>query len=119
MSAVPTMPAKMKTRMVLAAILAAALSACGTLYSTSRDWKLPAGLGHYTLSARVSIGLLTRQATISVNGRDVLSGESWIWSDTIAMSGSVEGLPIEALCDRDAKTCDVSIAGMHAALLKF
>ena len=109
----------MRIKVLLATAMAALLSACGTLYSTSRDWNLPAGMGHYTLSARVSVGFLTREATISVNGRDVLTGQSYIWSDSITMSGAVNGLPIEAVCDRDAKTCDVSIAGFHAAQLKF
>ncbi len=101
------------------AVLALSLSACVTLYSKEREWKLPAGMGHYLISARLNAGLLTREAVISVNGQEVLRGSAFFWSNTITMSSTFEQLPIDALCDREAKTCDVRIAGIHAASLKF
>lgn len=109
----------MKPKALVAAALAVSLSACATLYSTSRDWKLPAGLGNYTLSATMSASLFTWEATISVNGKEVLTGQSFFWSDTVTMSGTVDRLPVAAVCNQHEKTCDVSIAGIHAAVLRF
>jgi len=109
----------MKRTALLTILAAVALSACTTLYSKDREWKLPAGLGNYLISAKIDVGFLTRHATISVNGKEVLTGESYIWSNTITMSGTVDHFPISAVCDRDAKSCDVSIAGIHAAALQF
>ena len=106
-----------KTLLVSAAALA--LSACGALYTTSHDWRLPGGLAQYTIGATLSVGLFVSDATISVNGRQILSGEPYFWTDLIDMSGTVDGLPINALCNKSSKVCDVSIAGIHAATLKF
>jgi hypothetical protein len=96
-----------------------ALSACGTLYTTSHDWRLPGGLAQYTITATMNLGLFVSDASIAVNGRPILTGQSFFWSDEIAMSGTVDGLPIVALCDKGSKRCDVSIAGLHAATLSF
>jgi hypothetical protein len=109
----------MRSKALLTAALALSLSACGTLYTKSHDWKLPAGLGRYTITARMDVGLLTRTATILVNDKTILTGEAWFWSDTIDMDGTVDHFPIHALCSKSAKTCDVSIAGFHAATLSF
>jgi hypothetical protein len=109
----------MKKTALLTAVAAVALSACTTLYSKDREWKLPAGLGNYVISARVDVGFLTRTATISVNGREILTGEAYFWSNSITMSGTIDHFPITAVCDRDAKSCDVAIAGIHAAALQF
>ena len=109
----------MKGRSLLLAMLTLALSACSTLYSKERDWKLPGGLGRYTLSARMDISFLTRQITISVNNREILYGESYLWSDQIDMNGTLDGFPMTATCDKNAKTCDVNIANIHAATLSF
>jgi len=96
-----------------------ALSACGTLYTTSHDWRLPGGLAQYTITATMDVGLLVSDASIAVNGRRVLAGQSFFWSDQIAMEGTVDNLPITALCDKGSKRCEVSIAGLHAATLDF
>lgn len=109
----------MKGQTLLLVVIALTLSACTTLYSKERDWKLPGGLGRYTLSARMDISFFTRQITISVNNREVLYGEGYLWSDTIDMAGSLDGFPIAATCDKNAKTCDVTIANIHAAKLSF
>jgi hypothetical protein len=111
----------MRSKMLLTAALtlSLALSACGTIYSKSHDWKLPAGLGNYTITAQMDIAFLTRTATILVNGKQVLTGQAWFWSDTIDMDGTVDHFPIHASCSESAKTCDVSIAGFHAATLSF
>ncbi len=101
------------------AVTVLSLSACTTVYSKDHEWKVPGGLGHYTLSARMDISFLTRQITLSVNNREVLYGEGYLWSDTIDMSGSLDGFPIMATCDKNAKTCDVTIANIHAATLSF
>jgi hypothetical protein len=106
-----------KTLTLLA--LPLALSACTTLYTKERDWKLPGGLGRYTLSARMDVGFLTRTITISVNNRELLSGSGYLWSDQIDMTGNLDGFPLAASCHKDAKTCDVSIAGFQAATLNF
>ena len=104
---------------LLATLTAVGLSACGTLYSKSHDWKLPGGLGRYTLSARLDVGLFTRSVTLSVNGEEVLSGTSGFWSHHVDMSGAYKGVPLAASCDTDEKKCDVSIANFHAATLNF
>ena len=104
-------------RASLAAMLAGTLTGCMTLYSTDRSWKLPGTSGSYSLSARMNIGLLTREATISVNGRELLRGSSYFWSDRIHMSGTLEGLPIDADCSEGSRACKVTIAGLHAATL--
>lgn len=109
----------MRSKALLTAALTLALSACGPLYSRSHDWKLPAGLGNYTLTARMDFGFLTRTATILVNDKPILTGQTWFWSDTIDMDGTVNHFPIHATCTESAKTCDVSIAGIHAATLQF
>jgi hypothetical protein len=109
----------MTGRSLLLMITALALSACTTLYSKERDWKLPGGLGRYTLSARMDISFFTRQITISVNNREVLYGEGYLWSDLINMNGSLDGFPMTAVCDKNAKTCEVTIANIHAATLSF
>jgi hypothetical protein len=108
----------MRNTLLLAAT-ALLLSACGTLYTTSHDWRLPGGLAQYTITATLSVGLFVSDATIAVNGRQILAGESYFWTDLIDMSGTVDGLPINALCNKGSKVCDVSIAGIHAATLKF
>ena len=113
------MTTKVFSKALLTAFLSIMLAACATLYSSSHDWKLPAGLGNYVITAKIDVGFLTRQATISVNGKEVLTGQSYFWSNTINMSGTVDHFPITAVCDRDAKTCDVAIAGIHAATLQF
>jgi hypothetical protein len=95
------------------------LSACGTLYTTSHDWHLPGGLAKYTITATMDVGLFVSHATIAVNGREILSGDSGFLSDEIDMSGSVDNLPITAVCSKSNKHCDVSIAGIHAATLSF
>lgn len=95
------------------------LSACVTLYTTSRDFRLPGGLSKYDITATLNVGLFFSSASIAVNGNQVLSGESAFLGDTIAMNGSVDGLPIEALCNKNDKKCDVRIAGIHAATLNF
>ena len=96
-----------------------ALSACGTLYTANRDFRLPGGLAKYDITATMNVGLFFSQASIAVNGREVLSGESAFLSDTIVMNGSVDNLPIEATCSKSDHKCDVSIAGIHAAQLTF
>ena len=95
------------------------LSACATLYTTSHDWRLPGGLANYVITATLNVGLFVSDATIAVNGRQVLAGQSFFWTDLIDMSGTVDGLPINALCNKSSKNCDVSIAGIHAATLSF
>ena len=57
--------------------------------------------------------------TISVNGREVLAGQSWFWSDSLTLEGEVNHLPIAALCHIKAKTCDVTIAGIPGITLNF
>ena len=96
-----------------------ALSACGTLYTTSHDWQLPGGLANYVITATMNVGLFVSDATISVNGRQVLAGQSFFWSDQIGMEGVVDNLPITAACNKSSKTCEVGIAGIHAATLSF
>ena len=105
----------------LLATLAAAvlLSGCATLYSTHREWRLPGGFGNYVMSAQMSVGFLTRQVTISVNDRELLSGQSYWWEDRIEMAGVIDRLPIAAVCMQTSKTCDVSIAGFRAVTLNF
>ena len=103
----------------LVLLLSLGLSACATLYTTTRDWKLPGGLARYTITAQLNVGFFSRSAIISINGRPLLTGTSYFWSNTIEMSGSYDGVPIAAICDDSAKTCDVSIANFHAATLKF
>lgn len=95
------------------------LSACGALYTTSHDWRLPGGLSKYTITATMNVGLFVSDASIAVNGRQVLAGESFFWTDEIDMAGSVDGLPITAACNKADKRCEVSIAGFHAATLSF
>lgn len=109
----------MMKRRLLALALILPLCACATIYSKQRDWRLPAGLGNYVLSARMDVGFLTRRITISVNGRDVLTGEAYWWSDRIAMSSQIDNLPIDAVCSQSGKTCDVNLLGIHAATLTF
>ncbi|MES2488207.1 MAG: hypothetical protein V4607_00345 [Pseudomonadota bacterium] len=99
--------------------LTLSLSACIPLYSKTRDWKAPRILGDYTVSATMNVGLLITDVTISVNGRQALAGQSWFWSDTLTLEGDVEHVPILALCHIKAKTCDVTIAGLIGAKLKF
>lgn len=106
------------TTALIALPLSLALGACATLYTTQREWRLPGGLARFEVSAQLQVGLLTRRATIAVNGREILSGEAWFWSDSIDLSGSVEGLPIDALCRRSEKTCEISIAGIRLPALK-
>lgn len=98
---------------------ALALSACGSLYTTSHDWRLPGGLAKYTITATMDVGLFVSHATIAVNGREILSGTSGFLSDEIDMTGSVDNLPINAACNKSSKRCEVSIAGIHAATLSF
>jgi hypothetical protein len=109
----------MKARLLILTTFALALSGCTTLYSKEKEWKLPGNLGHYTLAARMDVSFLTRRITISVNNRELLYGEGYLWSDTIDMSGNLDGFPISAACNKSAKTCDVSIAGFRAATLDF
>lgn len=109
----------MKGRLLLSMTLALSLGACTSLYSKEREWKLPGSLGHYTLTARMDISFLTRQITILVNNREVLYGEAYVWSDTINMTGTVDGFPIAAACDKNARACDVTVAGFRAATLNF
>lgn len=99
--------------------LALTLSACASLYTTSRDWKLPAGLGDYSLKANLSVGLLMRNVDISLNEKTILAGQSWFWEDTITMEGAVQGIPLAALCHVDDKRCDLTIAGFSGIKLKF
>jgi hypothetical protein len=108
-----------KKRVLLSPLLAVALTACGTMYSRSHDWKLPGGLGRYTVSARLDAGLFMRTVTISVNGEEVLSGSSGFWSHQIDMNGAYKGVPLEAACDTEEKKCEVSIASIHAVTLSF
>jgi hypothetical protein len=107
------------TRKLLAACLTLTLSACGTLYTASRDFRLPGGLARYDISATMNVGLFVSSASIAVNGREVLSGTSGFLSDTIVMNGEVDHLPIEAVCNKSDKRCDVSIAGLHIGVLSF
>ena len=107
----------LKKILTIAVILS--LSACAPIYSTTRDWKAPAFLGNYNVSATMNVGLLINDVTISVNGRQVLAGQTWFWSDTISMEGTVERLPIVALCSIGAKTCDVTIAGIRGVKVNF
>ncbi|GEM_PF-1800108 len=100
-------------------VLALFLSACVPLYTKTRDWKAPPIVGDYTVSATMNVGLLINDVTISVNGRQVLAGQSWFWSDSITLEGEVERLPIVALCHIKAKACDVTLAGLLNAKLKF
>jgi hypothetical protein len=104
---------------ILTATMALFLSACAPLYTTTRDWKAPPIVGDYTVSATMNVGLLISDVTISVNGRQALAGQSWFWSDSITLEGEVERLPIVALCHIKAKTCDVTLAGLLNAKLKF
>ena len=103
----------------LVVALALSLSACASLYTTSRDWKLPAGLGDYTLKANLSVGLFIRRIEISVNDKPILAGESWFWQDTVTMEGAVHGIPLAALCHINDKQCDLTIAGFAGISLKF
>jgi len=103
----------------LSIALALSLSACVPLYTKTRDWKAPPIMGDYTVSATMNVGLLTRDVTISVNGRQALAGQSWFWSDTLTLEGEVEHVPVVALCHINAKTCDVTLAGLLNARLKF
>lgn len=104
---------------LFAAAVALALSACGTLYTTSHDWRLPGGLAKYTITATMDVGLFFSHATIAVNGREILAGDSAFLSDEIDMSGAIDNLPIVAACNKSSKRCEVSIAGIHAASLSF
>lgn len=99
--------------------LALSLSACAPLYSTTRDWKVPPVIGDYTVSATMNVGLFITDVTISVNGRQALSGQQWFWSDNLTLEGDVQHVPIAALCHIKAKTCDVTIAGLLNTRLKF
>ncbi len=107
----------MRTKALLIGVLTVALSGCVTLYSTDRHWKLPGVWGNYVLSAKMTMDLFTWEAAVSVNGREVLTGQSYFWSHVITMNSTIAQLPVVAVCDKDAKQCDVSIAGVHAALL--
>jgi hypothetical protein len=109
----------MYKRIPITIALALSLAACASLYTTSRNWKMPAGLGDYDLTATMSVGLLIRQITISVNGRELLAGQSWFWSDSIDMEGTIDRFPIAALCHIDVKQCDVTIAGIRGITLNF
>jgi hypothetical protein len=109
----------MSKRILTTMVLALALSACAPLYTTTRDWRAPAILGDYKVSATMNVGLLISDVTISVNGRQVLAGQSWFWSDNITMEGTVENLPIVALCNISGKTCDVTIAGFAGVKVNF
>lgn len=109
----------MNKKVLATLALSAMLSACATLYSTNREWRLPGGLGHYVVSAQMSVGFLTRQIVISVNGRELLVGQGYWWASEIAMAGTIDRLPIAALCHQSEKTCDVSVAGLHAVTLNF
>ena len=104
---------------ILIALLSLPLSACVTLYSTTRDWKAPPLVGDYTVSATMNVGLLISDVTISVNGRQVLAGQQWFWSDNLTLEGDVDHVPIAALCHIKAKTCDVTLAGLINTKLKF
>lgn len=105
---------------ILASItLALSLSACVNLYSTSRDWKLPLGMGNYDLKAEMSVGLFQRQVTISVNDQPILSGQSWFWEDSITMQGEVQHIPLSALCHINDRQCDLTIAGFSGISLNF
>jgi hypothetical protein len=104
---------------ILVVTLALALSACVPLYSTTRDWQAPPFVGDYKVSATMNVGLLISDVTISVNDRQVLAGQSWFWSDTLTLEGAVERVPIVALCHIQAKTCDVTLAGLLNTRLKF
>jgi hypothetical protein len=109
----------MKKRTLLMALLPLMLSACATLYSTRGEWRLPGGFGNYVLSAQMSVGFLTRQITISVNDRELMTGQGYWWADNILLSGTLEGFPIDAVCNQQSKKCDVNIVGIHAATLSF
>lgn len=100
-------------------LLPLSLSACVTLYSTTRDWQAPQVLGNYTVSATMNVGLLISDVTISVNGRQVLAGQQWFWSDNLTLEGAVDRVPVAALCHIKAKTCDVTLAGLITTRLKF
>ena len=102
-----------------AIVLALSLSACAPLYTTTRDWKAPPVIGDYTVSATMNVGLLITDVTISVNGEQVLAGQSWFWSDTLTLEGDVKHVPIAALCHIKDKTCDVTLAGLLNTKLKF
>lgn len=104
---------------ILTIALAFSLSACAPIYTTTRDWKAPSILGNYNVSATMNVGLLINDVTISVNGRQVLAGQTWFWSDTISMEGTVERVPIAALCSIGGKTCDVTIAGISGVKVNF
>ena len=106
-----------KTLLTMA--LAILLSSCATLYSTSRNWQLPGGLGGYALTAKMDIGFFTRVITISVNGRELLTGQTYFWSDSITMSGTINNLPLNAVCSVGSKKCAIAIAGIHAVTLNF
>lgn len=107
----------LKKTMTLA--LSLSLGACAPIYSTTRDWKAPPILGNYNVRATMNVGLLINDVTIAVNGRQVLAGQTWFWSDTISMEGTVENLPIVALCSVSGKTCDVTIAGFSGVKVNF
>lgn len=104
---------------ILTITLALTLSACAPLYTTTRDWNAPPILGDYRVSATMNVGLFINDVTISVNGRQVLAGQTWFWSDTITMEGTVQNLPITALCSISGKTCDVTIAGISGVRVNF
>lgn len=109
----------MLKKILLTSTLAFALSACAPIYTTTRDWQAPPFLGNYDVSATMNVGLLISDVTISVNGREVLAGQSWFWSDSLTLEGEVNHLPIAALCHIKAKTCDVTIAGIPGITLNF
>lgn len=112
----PTMPRWITA--LIAAVLSLGLGACATLYTSKREWRLPGGLVRFDVSAELKVGLLTRRATIAVNGREILSGEAWFWSDSIDLAGEFEGLPINALCHTGEKVCELTIAGIRLPALK-
>lgn len=99
--------------------LSSSLSACVPLYTTTREWKAPPVIGNYTVSATMNVGLLISDVTIFVNGRQVLAGQSWFWSDNITLEGAVDHVPIAALCHIKAKDCDVTLAGLINTRIKF
>lgn len=102
-----------------AAALVLSLSACAPLYTTTREWKAPPMIGNYTVSATMNVGLLISDVTIFVNGRQVLAGQSWFWSDNITLEGDVDHIPIAALCHIKAKDCKVTLAGLINTNIKF
>ena len=110
------MPARRRIACIMLASFA--LSGCVTFYQKDREWGLPGGLLNFSIRAHLGVGPFYREASIFVNGEEVLSGRSWFWSDIIEMTGAFQGIPLGATCDTETKICDLVVAGVALPPLK-